>query len=261
MQANVPYGPEPLEKLDVCARQTDRPSPALLLVHGGNWQHGDKTSLRGLCRLAALKGMIGVSVDYALATDAADHWPKQATDVELALTFVRGHARELGVDPARICMFGTSSGAQIALFVGTEPSRPTDGTSQLSCLILNATPADLTDPAVRTPSQALFGTAERDERKEHDASPLFRVGRSTAATLLIHGRNDPLVPFRQAEALESRLRENGVPVQTIYHEGEHGTGELPLTERRDINEAVVDFASRRFANMDRNSSDPARRAN
>ena len=51
------------------AKPTDR-RPAVVFIHGGGWGAGDADQWFPQCRYFALRGLIGVSIDYRLKTDA-----------------------------------------------------------------------------------------------------------------------------------------------------------------------------------------------
>ena len=93
-------------------------APAYLSLHGGGWwlMGGDilRRSGVGDASLALALGVVVVDVDYRLAPE--HKFPLPAEDSYAALTWVAGHADELGVDPSR-----TRSAA--AAPVGTSPPR------------------------------------------------------------------------------------------------------------------------------------------
>ncbi len=54
-------------------------------------------------------------------------------------------------------------------------------------------------------------------------SPLGRCAAITAPLLLLHGRQDRIVPVEQSELIARRLAERGVPCRTVYFDDEgHG---------------------------------------
>jgi dipeptidyl aminopeptidase/acylaminoacyl peptidase len=54
-------------------------------------------------------------------------------------------------------------------------------------------------------------------------SPLNHAHKIRSALLVIHGRNDPRVPFFEAQQIAAKVRENGRPVWTVYADNEgHG---------------------------------------
>lgn len=99
----VVYDPETREAL----------SGALLWMHGGGLVMGSPDSGHALCsRLAAELGILVVSVDYRLAPE--DPFPAGLDDCFDALTWIRDHASDLGVDVDRIAVGGDSAGAGLA---------------------------------------------------------------------------------------------------------------------------------------------------
>ncbi len=97
------------------ARREERSGsvPACLLMHGGGYITGthedDKPRLD---QLVDAYGCVAVSVEYRLAPETP--FPGPLDDCFAALAYIAGHARELGVDPERIAVFGRSAGAGLA---------------------------------------------------------------------------------------------------------------------------------------------------
>ncbi len=87
--------------------------PALLWMHGGGFVLGSVQEGDAECRhLVDLAGCAVISVDYPLAPE---HPYPAATDTcYAALQWVHAHARELGIDPARIAVGGDSAGGNLA---------------------------------------------------------------------------------------------------------------------------------------------------
>jgi dipeptidyl aminopeptidase/acylaminoacyl peptidase len=67
---------------------------------------------------------------------------------------------------------------------------------------------------------------ERDaamRKKLIEISPLTRADEIKSALLVIHGKNDPRVPFGEAEQIAEKVRSNQQPVWTVYASNEgHG---------------------------------------
>ena len=108
------------EKLDLYlpSRPADaKASPAVVWIHGGGFTGGKKGEARAhnVCETLAAAGYVCVSIDYRLGEGA---WPTNLFDCKNAVRFLRAHAAEYGVDPARIAVFGGSAGAYLAQMVG-----------------------------------------------------------------------------------------------------------------------------------------------
>jgi acetyl esterase/lipase len=90
-------------------------------MHGGGYVMGsyDSEDLR-FNTLCPKLGVIGVSVDYRLAPEVP--YPGPLNDCYASLHWVFDHAEELGIDPHRIGLFGTSAGgglgAALAMMAG-----------------------------------------------------------------------------------------------------------------------------------------------
>lgn len=91
------------------------PSPACLVFGGGAFRIGgiDYPTADAACRRrAAASGVTIIAVDYALAPE--HRHPTQIEQAYAAWEWVHAHAGELGVDPQRIGVSGTSAGGNIA---------------------------------------------------------------------------------------------------------------------------------------------------
>jgi triacylglycerol lipase len=116
------YGEHERHRLDVFTPQ-QRPGalPAFVFVHGGGFVGGDKRTpgspyLDNIALWAARHGMVGVNITYRLAPEFT--FPSGSQDLAAAVRWVREHAGEIGADPARIFVMGTSAGAvHVANFI------------------------------------------------------------------------------------------------------------------------------------------------
>jgi phospholipase/carboxylesterase len=101
--------------------------------------------------------------------------------------------RERGIDARRIVLAGFSQGGAIALHSGLRYPQPLAGILALSCYLPLATsvPAEVAAANRRVP------------------------------ILMIHGRQDPVVPFGMGQASYERLRDAGLPIQFSAHDMAH----------------------------------------
>lgn len=100
------------------AGDADGPRAGVLSFFGGSFQLGglDWTSVDAAFRSRAEDaGVVVAGVDYALAPE--HRFPTAVEQGYAALVWLQDHAEELGVDPARIAINGTSSGGNIAAAV------------------------------------------------------------------------------------------------------------------------------------------------
>ncbi len=179
------------------------PRPAVVFIHGGGWGAGDADQWFPPCRYFALRGVVGVSVDYRLK-DGTTSIADCLTDCKSAVRYLRAHAAELGIRPDRIVVVGESAGGHLAAALGTvegfdEPGEDLSvSTVPDAMILLNP----ITDLSTR------WGKSLGD--RALSLSPLHRVGKRTPPALLVHGDADPVVDVAQTLAFHEKMRALGI---------------------------------------------------
>jgi acetyl esterase/lipase len=123
----MPVGFRPLQ-LDVWVPEVSAPPPLVVWIHGGAWLFGDRRYLPETLRsnqhfdesLAA--GLAVASIDYRHSREAS--FPAQLHDAKAAIRYLRAHSEALGIDTARIGVWGESAGGHLAALVGLTDRRP-----------------------------------------------------------------------------------------------------------------------------------------
>ena len=213
-------------RLDVRLPAGKGPFPAVILVHGGGWIRGDRAwNMAPLFDPLTDAGFASFSISYRLATDFSQIGVA-VDDVRQAMKFVREHAPEYDVDPARIALVGESAGAHLASLAAlAEPKWVTAVVSLYS-------PNDL-ETLVRTSTAVpdkirraveSGGMAEPLLEYLRSLSPIQHVTSNAPPFLLIHGTSDSIVPFSQSEKMYERLRAAGVDSELIPVNGPGGHG-------------------------------------
>lgn len=161
-------------------------APGLILIHGGGWSGGTPAQFRRACAYFASRGMVTATVQYRMLTkDEAGKLPPGesrkrvcVTDAKSAIRWMKSHAEELGIDPARIVTGGGSAGGHVSVLATTNPGLddPTDPkeqtTSVIAYLLFNPafTPDDAADREVDAlahvtekfaPAIVFFGSEDR----------------------------------------------------------------------------------------------------
>jgi len=134
VRRDVPYLAAPrAEQLDLylpARAESDPPVPAVIWVHGDEPAQADKAGSRAQLAGAALAeaGYVCASVNYRRGASGS---PDAVLDCKNAVRFLRMHAGEFHLDPARIAIFGEGTGGQWAVATGLtsgdprwEPSEP-----------------------------------------------------------------------------------------------------------------------------------------
>lgn len=112
---NSPYGDRKLHA-DIFRPDDGDVYPALIMIHGGGWNSGDKSLQRPMARQIAARGYVTIPVEYRLIPEAL--YPAGFHDIKTAVRWVRSNAASLGVDPDKIAVSGCSAGGQLAALTG-----------------------------------------------------------------------------------------------------------------------------------------------
>src|SRR5882672_12275417 len=117
-----PDGAELLARIYRPRGEADRPLGAVVYVHGGAWARLDRTADAILCGALAASGLVVVAVDFRQAPD--HRYPVARADIAAGVRYARAHAGRLHVDPGRVGLLGSSSGALLALLHAVAPGAP-----------------------------------------------------------------------------------------------------------------------------------------
>jgi acetyl esterase/lipase len=253
---DIPYAgtDNPKQRLDIYLPEKpaeDGPLPVVVWIHGGGWRGGDKAG--GLGRVAeyvAPGHYAGISVGYRLSGEAI--WPAQIHDCKAAIRWIRANAKEHGLDPDRIGVWGSSAGGHLVAMLGVSGEvealegalgNHTDQSSRVQCvadyfgpselLTMDDFKSNITHNAPDSPESRLIGgPIQENKQATRAASPVSYVSKDDPPMLIVHGTRDMLVPFNQSEVLTARLKAAGVDVTFVAVEGAGHGGFPPEAEKR-----------------------------
>lgn len=228
--------------LDLHVPDGPGPFPAAIIVHGGGFDEGTRTSfVTPLFQPLADAGFAWFSIDYRLAPEF--RFPEARQDVDAAITWLKAHAAEYKVDPARIALIGESAGAFLVAYAGTHDMPQTRvravvdfyGPVDYEALSLERRdhPERFNMESVRRHfsrggGMRFFGAEQLDSEglaKLRAVAPLRAVHKGMPPFLLIHGTQDDQVPYRQSTVFCDAIRKAGSRCDLITVEGGgHGMG-------------------------------------
>jgi acetyl esterase/lipase len=117
--ADLAYGTDTRQTLDVYRPQGAQQAPVMLFWHGGSWKHGDKDYYQFVGTSLARRGFVTILPNYRLAPD--HEFPAFVEDAASAVRWARDHAAEYGGDPNWIYLSGHSAGGHSALMLALDP--------------------------------------------------------------------------------------------------------------------------------------------
>ncbi len=217
-------------RLDAFVPDGPGPFPAVIMVHGGGWNSGDKSGGRTKGYMAPMDdslsraGFVWFEINYRLTPKFL--YPACIDDVETAIRWVKAHAAEYHLDPSRIALAGESSGGHLVDLAAARADKST----RVAAVVSFYGAYDLVYQAKAKPADAnvrgLFGISVVDEK----TIPLLQAASASAYLkpglppfLLVHGDLDPKVPYDEDVAFRTKLLALGVPCEFItIHGGGHG---------------------------------------
>jgi acetyl esterase/lipase len=213
-----------------------KPRPGIVVIHGGGWLEGDKSSFASrehgvpgnIVEFAEL-GFVAASINYRLSGEAT--FPAALDDCKTAVRWLRAHATDYNLDPARIGVYGNSAGGHLAMLLGVAGVGPqptvSDGPYQDQSSIVQAVasdsgPIDLIDQyrrgALREVCVRFMGGPPEGVRADayRRASPSEQINPSTPPLLLIYGVDDEQVPVESADRFVLALGQAGLKDVSYY---------------------------------------------
>jgi acetyl esterase/lipase len=209
----VPFGPHPMQKLDLYApREGKGPWPLMVFIYGGGWEDGTREDYHFAGRAMAGMGFLTVVCDYRVHPEA--HFPVFLEDCALAANWLLDHAAEHGGDPGRVVLAGHSAGAYNAVMLALQPARfgAPRLAGRIEAVVGLSGPYDFYPYDVRQSINAFGQYAE-----PLTTQPINLVTPEAPPMLLIQGVKDVTVGDYHTVRLADKLRQAGVPVVETHY--------------------------------------------
>ena len=223
-----------------------KPMPVIVFIHGGGWRSGDKATSAQRAPAVLEAGFVFAGINYRLTGIAT--FPAQIHDCKCAIRYLRAHAKQYGIDPNRIGVWGSSAGGHLVALLGTSGGAKElegDGgwaeqSSRVQAVCDWYGPSDLVNLAkhrgrsrhIDAESILLGGAAKDKLELARQASPITYVTADDPPFLIMQGTEDPVVPAAQSEVLHKALTAVGVdstyiPLEGAGHGGPQFAKRLP----------------------------------
>jgi triacylglycerol lipase len=225
------------------------PFPGVLVVHGGAWTMGSRAQLAAIATSLAKQGYTAASISYRLAPKHP--FPAQLYDCQAAVRWLRGHAAEYKIDPARIGGYGYSAGGQLVALLGAlddddvrEDGVPENAPSaRLQAVVAGGAPCDFRYLPAQSNrlSYWLGGTRAAQPEAYRVASPAAFVSADDPPMFFFHGTRDALVPMHSPQRMVELLASTGVTAEMYSIEGR---GHVAALFDSEAQRRAVAFADR-----------------
>jgi alpha-L-fucosidase 2 len=226
--------------LDLHVPDGPGPFPAAILVHGGGFDEGSKsTNVKPLFDVLANAGFAWFSIDYRMAPEF--RFPQAIDDLNTAIKWVKANAAEYHVNVAKMAIIGESAGGFLVNYAGTHETPET----RVAAVVDFYGPVDygklaelrrdhpdrfnmtsINRHALNGGGIHFFGAEQLDAdglAKLHAVSPLFAVHKGMPPFLCIHGTKDDQVVYEQSAAMCDAMHKVAAMCDLVtIQDGGHG---------------------------------------
>ena len=220
------------QKLDVYSPADGAPAdgqrhPIVFWIHGGGWQHGDKSEAKLKPQAMVDKGFVFVSTNYRFVPDATIQ--EIAGDIAKAIRWTHDHAAQFGGDPGKIVVMGHSAGAQLAALVCTdERYLKAEGLSLSNikgCIPVDGDTYDLPSHIAEVEQRRVdfFKRHFGDEQSQRELSSVRHVakGKDIPPFLILHVAGHPETGSQSQLLTKALGSKPAVPVKAFAAEGKN----------------------------------------
>lgn len=254
-------------RMTVLVPRTNDLKPAIVYFPGGGFISADYEKYSEMRTALARAGFVVAAAEYRVVPDK---FPALVQDGKAAVRYLRAHAEEYGIDPARIGVMGDSAGGYVAQMLGTTNGERvfdkgdfTDKSSDVQAAVSLYGISDLRSigegfpeavqkvhksPAV-TEALLVNGTAfgtfpgatiDSNPEKALAASSMGHMQGKKPPFLIMHGTADTLVSPMQSRHLYDALKAGGNKAELILVDGA-GHGDVYWYQTPIIDRVVTWF--------------------
>lgn len=233
---------------------SDPNGAAVLLMSSGGWFSGKQPIDRVTERFGFLldAGYTLVPIRHRSAPDFKV--PDAVADVQHAVRHVRYHAKDYGIDAARMAVMGFSSGGHLTLMIAldSDDGTPTEGNDSVANTSNHVTAGIAYFPPVDL--ENIVGPSERFPALDFEpslatsVSPINFADAEDPPILFLHGTADELVPLQNSTRMHEALASVGVESKLSVFEGAgHGFRD-PADQARARSEILAFLTSQLSSN-------------
>ncbi|WP_241664780.1 alpha/beta hydrolase [Seonamhaeicola maritimus] len=226
-ELDVSYGSDTNQTFDLYLPENRTTNTkTIILVHGGGWTSGDKSSMNYIkdLLLQEIPDLAIVNINYRLADANNLAYPMQINDITSIVNHLKDKQLEYVISD-KIGFIGTSAGGHLSLLWSY--AFDTESKVNMVCSIVG--PTNFTDPEYLNSTDptilgliSSFGLNPTIEFLE-EVSPYHQVTAGAPPTILFYGGQDPLIPESQGIDLSLKLQDLNVKEEFVFYPNEgHG---------------------------------------
>ncbi|WP_206482254.1 alpha/beta hydrolase [Nonlabens ponticola] len=246
IEKNASYGNHTQQTYDLYlpANRKANTTQTIVLLHGGSWVSGDKSSMDFMVQRiqSSLPNHAIINMNYRLANGSTvKAFPNQLEDIELMLDTLQEQSGSWQISD-KTTLLGVSAGAHLSLLYAAAY----DESDQVNKVINIVGPTDFTDdfyagnPSFQFMFNALVDVPALNTNDPVTAvSPAQRITTSMPAVFNFYGNQDRLVALSQLESLEKALDQFAIPYESTIYDGGHANWNE--SQLQDLEDKIKSF--------------------
>ncbi len=225
--------------------------PVVIWINGGGWRGVDK-NMQAPDFVYLAEAGYAVACVYYRSSIGEGHFPDQVEDILTAVRFLRSHADKYGLDPDKIAVMGRSAGGHLASFAAMNLDRWiseewNDVSSHVNACVDMFGPTDMCAlydydakhigkdgyrwKTMEETHTAVFMGGDMTTLRErcYEASPINYINDKMCPILIMHGTEDPAIPYQISEEFYNAITAHGLDDRAdfvLLENGGHGTREF-----------------------------------
>lgn len=221
--ANISYGKDPEQIMDLYIPHEKRIKNVFVIVHGGGWRGGDKSMLSSFIfsLMEKFPDCAFANINYRLASNSRYALPGQTEDIHQAILFLEKKLQQ----KSNIILLGNSAGGHLSMLYAYQ----FDQDEKIKAVINIVGPSDLSDPNFKNYEDYSFVESHLvdpeifsgNNSMNEFASPVQWIRKNSSPTLSFYGMKDTVIPLSQKAILDSALDQHHVPHQSFEFNGNH----------------------------------------
>jgi len=229
-------------------------SPVIIYVHGGSWAYGDKSLpeiFTPVLDSFREEGYTIISLEYELLDKLLD-FNKQVSDIKDAIRWINKNKDVYNFNSDEIGIIGVSAGAHLSLLAAYSSCDDFKDDKELSSFPSNVKyiidffgPTDLSTLDTNiAPDVIKLPLPSSESKKEFNIkySPINYVKEDLPRTLIVHSKNDTMVPYDNSLALYNKSKKfnNSVELLTLDNM-DHDLSNLTTENTKKIGIKTLNF--------------------
>ncbi|MBR0458234.1 MAG: alpha/beta hydrolase [Victivallales bacterium] len=221
----------------------DTPVNAILFIHGGAWQEGNKKEMTPHCWFSSSQGFVAATLDYKLFKEGEPPvtFFTMLDDIGNCLEHLKKMSAEQHYPIKSVALSGISAGGHLAMLYAY--SRAKKSPIPIAMVFQDVGPTFFSKGSMPKAAQwehilAQRGSGTEINQEEYysgkvsetvkSISPAFLVNDDTVPTLGAYGGKDPLVTAIHVEKLRDALEAHKIPhALIVFPNSDHSLGQDP----------------------------------